>query len=147
MTIQENKKSTFYKVGRRHFEYRIIPKVNNVWNRTRFPFTKRHFLKWRGVYNINGLKRERLLKDKMPLWWLIGLSLVLFVTPNLSPQLIGVSSIFCIYSSINILWTLIVGTAGIFSFATLAVLGVSGYIAAAANVYMDIPWQIYVLQR
>ena len=140
MTIQENKKSTFYKVGRRHFEYRITPKVNNVWNRGRFPFTKRHFLKWRGVYNINGLKRERLLKDKMPLWWLIGLSLVLFVTPNLSPQLIGVSSIFCIYSSINILWTLIVGTAGIFSFATLAVLGVSGYIAAAANVYMDIPW-------
>jgi len=76
----------------------------------------------------------------MPLWWLLGLGFVLIVTPFLSPQQIGVSSIFCIYASINILWTLIVGTAGIFSFATLAVLGVSGYIAAAANVYFDVPW-------
>ena len=141
MTIQENNKNpTFYKVGRRHFEYRITPIKNKVWNRIRFPFTRRHLLKWRGTYNISALKRERVLKDKMPLWWLLGLGFVLIVTPFLSPQQIGVSSIFCIYASINILWTLIVGTAGIFSFATLAVLGVSGYIAAAANVYFDVPW-------
>ena len=108
MTIQENNKNpTFYKVGRRHFEYRITPIKNKVWNRIRFPFTRRHLLKWRGIYNISALKRERVLKDKMPLWWLLGLGFVLIVTPFLSPQQIGVSSIFCIYASINILWTLI----------------------------------------
>ncbi|MDP3525924.1 MAG: branched-chain amino acid ABC transporter permease, partial [Hoeflea sp.] len=51
-----------------------------------------------------------------------------------------VASIFCMFAAINVLWTLIIGTAGIFSLATLAVVGVSGYAAAAFNVYLGVPW-------
>jgi len=140
LITRENKNPILYKVGRKHHEYRIAPKINKIWDRKRFPFTRRHFLKWRGIYNLKSLKRERMLSDKLPLWWLLGLGFVLITTPFLSNQLIGVSSIFCVYATINILWTLIIGTAGIFSFATLAVVGVAGYISAAANVYFDVPW-------
>ena len=132
--------SKLYQVGRRHWEYRLNPNPTLIWSRIRFPFTKRHWLKWRGEHNPKTLKRERFLADKKPLWWTIGLLFVLILTPILPNSLISASSIFCIYASINILWTLIVGTAGIFSLATLAVVGVGGYAAAAANVFFGVPW-------
>jgi len=69
----------------------------------------------------------------------------LVITPFLPNSLISVASIFCIYAAINVLWTLIVGTAGIFSLATLAVVGMSGYVAAAANVYLGVPWPFMLL--
>lgn len=136
---------TYFKVGRRHWEWRGAPSGDDVRARGRVPGTRRHWLKWRDVHNPKTLKRERVLVDKKPLWWTIGLSLLLLITPFLSNSMISVVSIFCIYASINVLWTLIVGTAGIFSLATLAVVGVSGYVAAAANVYLGVPWPFMLL--
>jgi len=136
---------TFYKVGRRTWEIKGHPDGSETRNRGRVPFTNRHWLKWRDVHNSKTLQRERILIDKKPLWWTIGLGLLFVITPFLPNSLISVASIFCIYAAINVLWTLIVGTAGIFSLATLAVVGVSGYVAAAANVYLGVPWPFMLL--
>ncbi len=135
----------FYKVGRRPWELRLAPSGINERQRSRLPGTRGHWLKWRDVHNPKTLRRERVLADKMPLWWTLGLSFVAIVTPFLSNSLLSVVSIFCVYAAINVLWTLIVGTAGIFSLATLAVVGASGYVAAAANVYLGVPWPFMLL--
>ncbi|MEM6985830.1 MAG: branched-chain amino acid ABC transporter permease [Pseudomonadota bacterium] len=132
----------FYKVGRRPWELKGHPDGDTERVRGRVPYTRRHWLKWRDQHNPKTLARERQLVDKKPLWWAIGLALIALVTPFLSNSMISVVSVFCIYASINVLWTLIVGTAGIFSLATLAVVGAAGYVAAAANVYLDVPWPL-----
>ena len=138
-------KNKFFSVGRRHWEWRLKPSKKGYWARLRMPFSKRHLLQWRGVHNPKNLNRERVLIDKKPLWWTIGLLLLALITPFLSNSLISVVSIFCMYAAINVLWTLIVGTAGIFSLATLAVVGISGYGAAAANVYLGVPWPFMLI--
>ncbi|MEL7466584.1 MAG: branched-chain amino acid ABC transporter permease [Pseudomonadota bacterium] len=136
---------TYHKVGRRPWELRGTPDGAAERARARVPGARRHWLKWRDVHNPKTLRRERILADKKPLWWTIGLSALAVTTPFLPNSLISVVSIFCIYAAINVLWTLIVGTAGIFSLATLAVVGVSGYVAAAANVYLGVPWPFMLL--
>jgi branched-chain amino acid transport system permease protein len=135
----------FHKVGRRPYELRLKPSGLTERVRARLPGTKRHFLKWRDVHNPKTLQRERVLADKKPLWWTLGLLFVVIVTPFLPNSLISVVSIFCVYAAINVLWTLIVGTAGIFSLATLAVVGASGYVAAAFNVYLGMPWPLMLV--
>jgi branched-chain amino acid transport system permease protein len=136
---------TFYKVGRRPWEVKAHPDGDAQRDRGRIPFTRRHWLKWRDVHNPKTLQRERVLVDKKPLWWTLCLGLLALITPFLPNSMISVASIFCIYASINVLWTLIVGTAGIFSLATLAVVGMSGYAAAAANVYLGVPWPFMLI--
>ncbi len=135
----------YHKVGRRSWEWRLKPTGVEERNRARLPGSKRHWLKWRDVHNPKTLKRERILVDKKPLWWTLGLSALVAVTPFLPNSMISVVSIFCIYAAINVLWTLIVGTAGIFSLATLAIVGAAGYVAAAANVYLGVPWPFMLL--
>lgn len=138
-------KPTYYKVGRRPWELKAHPDGRNERKRTRVPFTRRHWFKWRDTHNLKNLQRERVLADKKPLWWALALGLLVVVTPFLPNSMISAVSIFCIYAAINVLWTLIVGTAGIFSLATLAVVGVAGYSAAAANVYLGVPWPFMLL--
>ena len=57
---------------------------------------------------------------------------------------LNIAAIFCIFSAINVIWTLIIGAAGIFSLATMAVVGMCGYAAAAANVYLGVPWPLMI---
>lgn len=130
----------YYTVGRKPFEWRIKPRGAHQRSRGRLPSTRRHWLKWRDIHNPKTLARERILVDKKPLWWLLGLTALAVLTPFLPNSMISVVSIFCVYAAINVLWTLIIGTAGIFSLATLAIVGAAGYIAAAANVYLGVPW-------
>lgn len=135
----------YYKVGRRPWEIKRKPDGVLERRRGRVPFTNRHWRKWRDIHNDKTLQRQRVLVDKKPLWWLIGLGLLALITPFQSNSMISVASVICIHASINVLWTLIVGTAGIFSPATLAVVGVSGYAAAATNVSLGVPWPIIFL--
>ncbi len=135
----------FYKVGRRPWEWKLRPNGSDERRRGRLPGTRRHWLKWRDVNNPKTLVRERILVDKKPVWWTLGLVLFALITPWLPNSMLSVASIFCIYAAINLLWTLIVGTAGIFSLATLAVVGAAGYVAAAANVYLGVPWPFMFL--
>jgi branched-chain amino acid transport system permease protein len=131
-----------FNVGQRPQELTLKPRGEAMWRRLRPPFTRRHWLAWRGSYNPKSLRRERRLADKRPVWWTLGLGGLLVATPFLSDQMINIAAIFCIFAAINVIWTLIVGAAGIFSLATMAVVGLCGYAAAAANVYLGVPWPL-----
>jgi branched-chain amino acid transport system permease protein len=130
------------KIGRRPDEFTLKPSGEQPWRRWRPPFTRRHWLAWRGSYNPKSLRRERRLLDKRPVWWTLGLGGLLLATPFLSDQYINIMAVFCIFSAINVIWTLIIGAAGIFSLATMAVVGLCAYAAAAANVYLGLPWPL-----
>jgi len=132
----------FHRVGNRRHEYVLAPEGGRDWRRGRVPGLRRHWLKWRGRYNPRTLERERRLDDKRPLWWLIGLGLLALAAPFMSDQLLQVAVIFCVFAAINVIWTLIIGAAGILSLATMAVVGLAGYAAAAANVYLGVPWPL-----
>lgn len=132
----------YFNVGQRPDEFTFKPRGDRPWRRLRPPFTRRHWLAFRGSYNPKSLQRERRLIDKRPLWWALSLGGLAIVTPFLSEQMINIGAIFCIFSAINLVWTLIVGAAGIFSLATMAVVGLCGYAAAAANVYLGMPWPL-----
>lgn len=140
MASQRPLAKIYYEIGQRPQEITLKPDGRQVWQRSRVPLTKRHWLAWRGFSNPKTLQRERSLADKRPLWWVIGLGVLFVATPFLSDQAINIAAIFCIFAAINVIWTLIIGTAGIFSLATMAVVGMCGYAAAAANVYLGLPW-------
>ncbi len=132
----------YYQIGQRPSEVTMHVDGTTPLRRARVPFTKRHWLQWRARYNEKTLQTERRLDDKRPLWWTLALLALLVVTPFMPNSVISAVAAFCLYSAINILWSLVIGTAGIFSLATLAVVGLAGYAAAAANVYLGVPWPL-----
>ncbi|MCU0869325.1 MAG: branched-chain amino acid ABC transporter permease, partial [Burkholderiales bacterium] len=50
------------------------------------------------------------------------------------------AAIFSIYAAINLVWMLIIGTAGLFSLATLAVVGTAAYGSAWLAIQFGLPW-------
>ena len=116
----------FFEIGQRPQEVTLPVSGREPLDRRRLPFTRRHLLKWRSRLNPKTLRQERLLADKKPLWWTIPLAVLALSAPFLSNSALTIVSIFCVFSAINVLWTLIIGTAGIFSLATLAVVGIGG---------------------
>jgi branched-chain amino acid transport system permease protein len=132
----------FYEIGQRPQEVTLPVSGSEPLDRRRLPFTRRHLLKWRSRLNPKTLVQERLLADKKPIWWTLALGALAASAPFLSNQALTIVSIFCIFSAINVLWTLVIGTAGIFSLATLAVVGIGGYCSAALNVYLGLPWPL-----
>lgn len=136
------KDTRYHLIGQQPAEILLHPDTGRLRRKRRLPFTRRHLFKWRTAHNPKSLRLEKRLADKKPLWWTIALAGLVMVTPFLSNAQITVAAIFCMFAAINVLWTLIIGTAGIFSLATLAVVGIAGYAAAAANVYLGIPWPL-----
>ncbi|MCB2061235.1 MAG: hypothetical protein KDE21_12050, partial [Novosphingobium sp.] len=134
-----------YQIGNRHREILLHPTGHDPVHKGRVPFTRRHWLKWRTRHNPHTLAVEKRLADKKPLWWAIALGALVLSAPFLSNSGLSIAAIFCMYAAINVLWTLIIGTAGIFSLATMAVVGLAGYAAAAANVYLGVPWPFMLL--
>ena len=135
----------YYLIGQRPHEILLHPDGGTPLPRRRLPLTRRHLLKWRSRANPKTLRQERRLADKRPLWWTIGLGALLLATPFLSNSLITTAAIFCMFAAINVLWTLVIGTAGIFSLATLAIVGIGGYAAAGLNVWLGLPWPLMFL--
>ena len=133
---------TFHLVGQRPYELFLRPDGAEKQRRMRLPFTRRHLLKWRSRANPKSLAREKRLEDKMPLWWALVFAALLIAAPFLSNSSLTVAALICMYAAINVLWTLVIGTAGIFSLATLAIVGAGGYVAAAANVWLGVPWPL-----
>lgn len=132
----------YYLIGQRPYELLFYPPGDEPLRRRRLPGTRRHLLKWRSRANPKTLRQERRLADKRPLWWAIGLGALVIATPFLSNSMITIAAIFCMFAAINVLWTLVIGTAGIFSLATLAIVGIGGYAAAALNVWLGLPWPL-----
>ncbi|HAD27547.1 MAG TPA: branched-chain amino acid ABC transporter permease [Rhodobacteraceae bacterium] len=132
----------YYQVGQRPHEIFFHPAGDSPMRRRRLPFTRRHLLKWRSRANPKSLRQERALSDKRPFWWTLSLGALLVTTPFLSNSMITIVAIFCMFAAINVLWTLVIGTAGIFSLATLAIVGIGGYAAAGLNVWLGLPWPL-----
>ena len=145
----ENKLRNTHKltlVGRR----RIIPKPKIDGRRTfvrrRIPFSRRPIVKWYAITNPKNLTRERKIKDKRPIWWAVCLPLVTILPPLIGDNtIITAATIFAIYASINLMWNLIIGTAGIFSLATMAVVGAAAYTSSYFSIHFGLPWPAMLL--
>ena len=132
------------KIGRFHYEYKSSNHGNKIWNRLRWWPTRRTILWTQGVYNRKSLKAEKIRKDKRPIFWFFGL-LFLAIAPFILPEgnktaLLTAGGIFGIYASINLCWTLIIGTAGIFSLATYAIVGISAFFTCWLSINLGLPW-------
>ncbi|WP_371260524.1 branched-chain amino acid ABC transporter permease [Bradyrhizobium sp. Ec3.3] len=67
------------------------------------------------------------------------------VLPFILPQdtwntVLTAAALMCIYGSINLAWMLIIGTAGIFSLASYAVVGAAAYATTYAAIQLGLPW-------
>jgi branched-chain amino acid transport system permease protein len=128
-------------VGRRRWWPRLRAHGGNTWRRMRYPLTRRHVLWTRGEYNPRNLAAEVRILDKRPLWWMAGLAF-LAIAPLLTDDgtILSAASIFAIYAAINLVWMLVIGTAGITSLATLAIVGAGAYGGAYLSITYDWPW-------
>lgn len=128
-------------VGRRAYRPHWPVNSAKVFKRRRWLGTKRSILKLAGRYNPKTLRREMVLTDKKPLLWSVGLLALLLLPIGVSTdRFYTMFGIICIYAAINVMWTLIIGTAGLQSFATLATVGVGAYGAGYLSVTYGIPW-------
>lgn len=136
---------TMFKVGRRRWWPKLGGHGSRLWSRWRYPLTRRTLLRVRGEYNEKTLAREKRLVDKRPIWWAIALALLAVVPPVLgvaldSQSLLSAAAVFALYAAINLVWMLVVGTAGIFSLATLAIVGAAAYGGAWLSIEYGLPW-------
>ena len=118
-------------VGRRRWLPRFILAGNRTLHRRYIPFTRRTWFQGYAKVNPRNLVREYKLDDKRPWFWIAGLVLAFIIPLVVGTNLVYTAAItFAMYSAINLMWMLVIGTAGIFSLATLAVVGVSAYLTA-----------------
>ena len=133
-------------IGRR----RLIPRWPNdtrlTFRRLRLPGTKRPLMRFEGRFNPKTLRRELILRDKKPLFWIAGMLLLLGIPLLIGEQrMYSIFGIICIFASINLFWTLIIGTAGIQSFATLATVGIGAYSSSFLSISLGVPWPVMLL--
>ena len=113
----------------------------SIARRWRYPFTRRTPLLLRTTYHPRTLAAERRIVDKRPLYWIAALAVIAVAPPLLgSNALLSAATVFAIYAAINVVWMLIIGTAGIFSLATLAVVGASAYGTSYLSIHYGLPW-------
>ena len=114
--------------------------------RKRVPFSRQRWLKSRAEINPRDLTREYKLDDKRPWIWVIGLTLAFLLPLIVGTNLVlSAASTFAIFAAINLMWMLIIGTAGIYSLATLAVVGAAAYVAAWCSIQWGISWPLMLV--
>ena len=135
-----------YEVGRRRLIPRWPVRTSSLFHRFRVPGTKRSLLRFEGRYNPKTLQRELILKDKKPLFWMVGLFALAAIPIAVGQQLVfSIFGSICFFAAINVLWTLIIGTAGLQSYASLATVGVGAYAATYLSITYGIPWPIMLI--
>ena len=143
MSSQETKKRL---VGRRSLRPSWPVNPDRVFRRRRWPFSKRSMLSLQGHFNPKNLNRERALQDKKPLFWTVGLAALLLIPLGVGNQrFLALFGVVCIYAAINVMWTLIIGTAGLQSFATLATVGVGAYGGGYLGITYHLPWPLMLI--
>jgi branched-chain amino acid transport system permease protein len=111
------------------------------WQRWRYPFTRRTPLLIETDYNRFTLGAERRILNPAPILWVIGLVLIAVLPPQIGNNSFVLSATsFAMYAAINIIWMLQIGTAGIFSLASLATVGVGAYGSSYLSVHFGFPW-------
>ncbi len=133
-----------YKVGRLKYIHKWANHGKRLWERRRWWPTRRSILQIRGLYNRKTLKAEKLIVDKRPIYWAICLFLLavapLFFPDSFLNTLLTAGAIFGIFAAINVCWTLIIGTASIFSLASYAVVGVAAFLTSWLSINYGLPW-------
>ena len=128
-------------VGQRRLLPRLRGHGAHSWRRWRYPFTRRTPLLFDTVYNPVTLAAERRIVDKRPVLWLAALLVLAIVPPLIGDNsFVSAATTFAMYAAINVIWMLTIGAAGIFSLATLAVVGVGAYGASYLSIYQGFPW-------
>ena len=133
-----------YPVGRLKY-FVIWPNHGEkTWDRTRWWPTRRNLLNIKGLYNRKTAIAEKKILDRRPIYWVLFL-LLLLMGPFLFPQaqmnaLLTAGATFGIFAAINVCWTLIIGTASIFSLATYAVVGTAAFITSLLSINYGMPW-------
>lgn len=133
-----------HKVGRFKYYHKWANHGSQMWKRLRWWPTRRTVLKTRGLYNPKTLAAEKLIVDKRPVYWAICLFL-LAIAPFFFPEgmkntLLTAGAVFGIFAAINVCWTLVIGTASIFSLASYAVVGVAAFITSWLSINYGFPW-------
>lgn len=134
-----------YLVGRRRWWPQWRAHGSKLWTRWRYPGTRRTILNLRGRHNAKDLGTELKVLDKRPIAWAFGLVVLAVLPPLLgvameSTNLLAAASVFALYAAINLVWMLVIGTAGIFSLATLAIVGSAAYAGAWLSITYGLPW-------
>ncbi len=133
-------------VGRRRWLPRFVLSGERTLHRRYIPFTRRTWFQGYAKANPRDLAREYKLDDKRPWFWLIGLIGALAIPILVGTNLIlTAATTFALFSAINLMWMLVIGTAGIFSLATLAVVGASAYLTAWLSIDYGITWPMMLV--
>ncbi len=146
VTWQETRRfrPAMHKVGRLRYYYKWPGHGAKLWWRTRYWPTRRRVLNIRGEYNPKTMRREKTILDKRPIWWtlaFVGFLLMPFLIPgSLWNTVMAAAAVFGIYAAINLCWMLIIGTAGIFSLASYAVVGAAAYGTTYVAIEAGLPW-------
>lgn len=131
-------------VGRLRYYYKWPGHGGRLWRRLRYWPTRRRMLNIRGEYNAKNLRREKTIVDKRPIWWALGLVAFLvaplFMPTDFESTLLTAGAVFGIYAAINLCWMLIIGTAGIYSLASYAVVGAAAFVTSWLSIRMGLPW-------
>jgi len=130
-------------VGRLRYYYKWPGHGTRLWKKLRYIPTRRTVLRFRGEYNPKTLRREKTIVDKRPIWWALGF-IALMLAPFFLPEgnqrvLLSAAAVFSIYAAINLCWTLVIGTAGIYSLATFAIVGAGAYGSAYLSIHFGLP--------
>ncbi len=133
-----------YKVGRLKHYHIWDNHGDRTWKRVRWWPTRRNLLNIRGKYNRKTLNAEKKIVDRRPIYWVICL-FILAVAPFFFPEsmqnsLLTAGAIFGIFAAINVCWTLVLGTASIFSLASYAIVGVAAFITSWLSIKYGLPW-------
>lgn len=120
-----------------------------TWNRTRWWPTRRNRLDIKGLYNRKTAIAEKRILDRRPIYSIICL-VVLALGPLIFPDsqmnaLLTAGATFGVFAAINVCWTLILGTASIFSLATYAVVGTAAFVTSYLSIQYGVPWYLLML--
>ncbi|UTD26271.1 branched-chain amino acid ABC transporter permease [Bradyrhizobium sp. WD16] len=131
-------------VGRLRYYHKWPGHGARLWSRVRYWPTRRRVLNVRGEYNPKTMRREKTIVDKRPIWWALAF-VALLLAPLFAPAgawntVMSAAAVFAIYSAVNLCWMLIIGTAGIFSLATYAVVGAAAYGTTYLAIRLGLPW-------
>lgn len=108
--------------------------------RIRYAFTRRTPLLLSVAYDPRTLAARTTILDKRPIYWVVGLAILLVAPLFGSTSFLSTAVVFAIYAAINVVWMLVVGTAGIWSLATLAIVGVAAYGTAYLSIAHGLAW-------
>lgn len=133
-------KRKFKALRRRHVD------GQRMMTRFRKPFTERPMFGRTAYVNPRTLRREWEFIDERPIWWTVALlAAAVVLTLGASDTLLRAVTVFGIYAAINVMWILVIGTAGIFSLATLAIVGAAAYLSSWLSIQYGLPWPLMLL--